>query len=83
MDHHDAFLEFIGNLEYLRQKQRLTPDAAASILSGVPLTIYAGQEGEAESEADTRTTKEAEARAETSTTTKTTDPSGATVSGNP
>lgn len=48
MNDQDNFLEFIGNLEYLRKHKKLTPDAANSILSGVPLTIYAGQEGTTE-----------------------------------
>ena len=41
MNTQEAFIEFIGNLEYLRKKQKLTPNAAHSLLSGSPLTIYA------------------------------------------
>jgi len=61
MNDHDAFLEFIGNLEYLRKHQKLTPDAANNILSGVPLKIYSGPKG------STEHTLEAEASTKAST----------------
>lgn len=85
MNDHDAFLEFIGNLEYLRKHKKLTPDAAHAILSGVPLTIYDGQAGSPEPCGGA-----GKASASASTKTKAieggataTDASGAKVSSNP
>lgn len=68
MNDQDNFLEFIGNLEYLRKHKKLTPDAANSILSGVPLTIYAGQEGPTEHAEDKTKTDTKTIQSSTTTT---------------
>ena len=90
MNDHDAFLEFIGNLEYLRKHKKLTPDAAHAILSGVPLTIYDGQAGSPEPCGGAGKASASTSASTTSTKTKAieggataTDASGAKVSSNP
>jgi hypothetical protein len=52
MEHHDSFLRFIEELEYLRQTQKLHPHAAKSLLpdissNGTAGNFCSGQEGPA------------------------------------
>lgn len=66
MNDQDAFLELIGNLEYLRKHKKLTPNGAYSILSGVPLTIYADT-AKTDSKTDTKSDTKTDSKANSQT----------------